>query len=74
MDELGDLDTATDQALTLAGIPAADLIQYREPLNLANLFRLFGKSEAKAIKIDLGVDLPKLKTGRLYFLSPLLMY
>jgi len=56
------------------GIPDADLIQYREPLNLANLFRLFGKSDAKAIKIDLGVDLPKLKSGRLYFLSPLLLY
>ena len=74
VDELGDLDTATDRALSLAGIPDADLIQYRQPLNLANLFQLFGKSEAKEIKIDLGVDLPKLKTGRLYFLSPLLLY
>ena len=74
MDELGNLDTATDQALSLTGIPDADLIQYRQPLNLANLFQLFGKSEAKAIKIDLGVDLPKLKAGRLYFLSPLLLY
>jgi protease-4 len=74
VDELGDLDTATDQALSLAGIPDADLIQYRQPLNLANLFQLFGKSEAKEIKIDLGVDLPKLKSGRLYFLSPLLLY
>ena len=74
VDELGNLDTATDQALSLAGIPDADLIQYRQPLNLANLFQLFGKSEAKEIKIDLGVDLPKLKAGRLYFLSPLLLY
>ena len=70
----GNLDTATDQALSLTGIPDADLIQYRQPLNLANLFQLFGKSEAKEIKIDLGVDLPKLKAGRLYFLSPLLLY
>ena len=74
MDELGDLDTATDRALTLAGHADADLIQYREPMNLASLFRLFGKSETKEIKIDLGVDLPKLKAGRLYFLSPLLLY
>ena len=65
---------ATNQALSLAGIPDANLIQYRQPLNLANLFQFFGKSEAKAIKIDLGVDLPKLKSGRLYFLSPLLLY
>jgi protease-4 len=74
VDELGDLDTATDRALTLAGHADADLIQYREPMNLASLFRLFGKSETKEIKIDLGVDLPKLKAGRLYFLSPLLLY
>ncbi|MED5381017.1 MAG: signal peptide peptidase SppA [Verrucomicrobiota bacterium] len=74
VDELGDLDTATDRALTLAGHADADLIQYREPINLASLFRLFGKSETKEIKVDLGVDLPKLKAGRLYFLSPLLLY
>lgn len=74
VDELGDLDTATDRALKLAGHADADLIQYRQPMNLANLFRLFGKSEAKEIKIDLGVDLPKLKAGRLYFLSPTLLY
>ena len=74
VDELGDLDNATDRALTLAGHADADLIQYREPMNLASLFRLFGKSETKEIKIDLGVDLPKLKAGRLYFLSPTLLY
>ncbi|MEC8972320.1 MAG: signal peptide peptidase SppA [Verrucomicrobiota bacterium] len=74
VDELGDLDTATDRALTLAGHADADLIQYREPINLASLFRLFGKSETKEIKVDLGVELPKLKAGRLYFLSPLLLY
>ena len=74
VDELGDLDNATDRALTLAGHADADLIQYREPMNLASLFRLFGKSETKEIKIDLGVDLPKLKAGRRYFLSPLLLY
>ncbi|MBT7734697.1 MAG: signal peptide peptidase SppA [Verrucomicrobia bacterium] len=74
VDQLGDLDTATDRALKLAGYADADLIQYREPLNLANLFSLLGKSEAKEIKVDLGVDLPKLKSGRLYFLSPLLLY
>ena len=43
-------------------------------MNLASLFSLFGKSETKEIKIALGVDLPKLKAGRLYFLSPLLLY
>ena len=73
-DELGDLDTGYERALSLKGISDANLTQYRQPINLANLFSLFGKSEAKEIKIDLGVDIPKLKAGRLYFLSPTLLY
>ena len=74
VDELGDLDTGYERALSLKGISDANLTQYRQPLNLANLFSLFGKSNTKEIKIDLGVDIPKLKAGRLYFLSPLLLY
>ena len=74
VDELGDLDTGYERALSLKGISDANLTQYRQPINLANLFSLFGKSEAKEIKIDLGVDIPKLKAGRLYFLSPTLLY
>ncbi len=74
VDELGDLDTGYERVLSLEGIPDANLTQYRQPMNLANLFSLFGKSETKSIKIDLGVDLPKLKAVRLYFLSPSLLY
>ena len=74
VDELGDLDTGYERALSLEGISDANLTQYRQPMNLANLFSLFGKSKAKEIKIDLGVDIPKLKAGRLYFLSPTLLY
>ena len=74
VDELGDLDTGYERALSLEGISDANLTQYRQPMNLANLFSLYGKSKAKEIKIDLGVDIPKLKAGRLYFLSPTLLY
>ena len=74
VDELGDLDTGYERVLSLVGISDANLTQYRQPLNLANLFSLFGKSNTKEIKIDLGVDIPKLKAGRLYFLSPTLLY
>jgi len=74
VDELGDLATATERALKLAGHADANLIQYREPMNLANLFSLFGRSKTREIKVDIGVELPKLKAGRLYFLSPLLLY
>ena len=74
VDELGDLDTGYERVRIMVDIKDANLIQYRQPMNLANLFSLFGKSDAKEIKIDLGVDIPKLKAGRLYFLSPLLLY
>jgi hypothetical protein len=33
--------------------------------------RLFGKTDAPAIKIDLGVELPRLEAGRLYFIAPM---
>jgi hypothetical protein len=33
--------------------------------------RLFGKTDVPAIKVDLGVDLPKLEAGRLYFIAPM---
>ena len=74
VDELGDLDTGYERVLSLVGISDANLTQYHQPLNLANLFSLFSKSNTREIKIDLGVDIPKLKAGRLYFLSPTLLY
>jgi len=33
-------------------------------------FKLFGESNARSLKIELGVDLPKLHAGYMYFLSP----
>ena len=34
-----------------------------------SLFRIFGKSEAATIKVDLGMETPKMQAGRLYYLS-----
>lgn len=70
VDELGTFDTSVARALKLAGIPKANLIRYQRPFDLANLFRLFGRSEARTLKIDFGVDLPRIEAGRLYFLVP----
>jgi len=70
VDQLGSFDTAVERAKKLANIADADLIRYQERFDLLNFFSLFGKSESKAIKIDWGVDLPKLQAGRLYFLAP----
>jgi hypothetical protein len=47
------------------------LVQYQEIFDLSNIFRLLGQSEGgKSVKLDLGVDIPKLHAGYLYFLSP----
>jgi protease-4 len=72
VDELGDLDTALKRAKTLTGIARANVVQYRIPFDLGSvLLHLFGKSDAPALKVDLGMDLPKLEAGRMYFIAPL---
>ncbi|HSH16788.1 MAG TPA: S49 family peptidase, partial [Verrucomicrobiae bacterium] len=75
VDELGNFETAVERALEITGLPAANLIAYRQPFRLGMLFRLLGESEGRAtqtqtVKLDLGLDLPRLEVGRLYFLPP----
>ncbi len=74
VDELGNFDTAVKRAKDLAKISNANLVQYERPFDLGNLFRLFGETDSRAVKIDLGVQLPKLQVGRLYFLSPTVLH
>src|SRR5437016_969716 len=74
VDELGNFDTAVERARDLAKISNANLVQYERPFDLGNLFRLFGETDSRAVKIDLGVQLPKLQVGRLYFLSPTVLH
>jgi ClpP class serine protease len=70
VDELGNQDTAMDRVQQLSGITRANLIRYQRPLDLGGLFRLLGRSEPAALKLDLGIDVPQLEAGRLYFLAP----
>jgi protease-4 len=74
VDELGNFETAVERARQLARIKDANLVQYQRPFDFGNLFRLFGESESRAVKIDLGMQLPKLQVGRLYFLSPTVVH
>jgi protease-4 len=70
VDELGDFDKAVERAKKIAGIHSANLIEYRERYDISDLFSMFGQSgSAHDIKLDLGVDMPKLQAGQLYFLS-----
>ena len=69
VDELGNFQVAVARAKTLANITSANLVLYQQHYDLADFFKMFGKSEAR-VKIDVGMDMPKLPAGRLYFLSP----
>jgi protease-4 len=72
VDELGDFDAARKRAESLAKISSASLVQYRLPADFGSmLFRLLGKTEMPALKLDLGVELPRLEAGRMYFLAPM---
>jgi protease-4 len=71
VDQLGDFDDAVKATKKIAGIGSANLIEYRERYDLSNFLSMFGQSgRAHDIKLDLGLDAPKLEAGHLYFLSP----
>lgn len=71
VDQLGTFDDSVKQAKNIAKISTASLIEYRQRYDFADIFRMFGETESKMVKVDLGLDAPKLKAGQLYFLSPL---
>jgi protease IV len=69
VDELGDFDDAVDRAEKIARIGNANLIEYREHYDISDFLSMFGQNgKAHDIKLDLGVDVPKLQAGALYFL------
>jgi len=71
VDELGDFEVAVSRAEEIAHIKGkANLIKYQPIFNLSDIFRMFGKSDAKSLKVDLGVEIPKLRPGCMYFLAP----
>ena len=75
VDQLGTFDDAVRKAEELGGVKGqANVIEYRQRNDLAELFSMFGQSESRAFKVDLGLDLLKLQAGRMYFLSPHFLY
>jgi protease-4 len=74
VDELGTFDDAVKRTKNIAGIRNANLIEYQQRYDISDLFRLFGKTESRAIKVDLGMEMPKLQAGQLYFLSPTFLH
>ncbi len=69
VDQLGDFDDAVDRAEKIAHIGNANLVEYRERYDIGDFLSMFGQSsQAHDIKLDLGMDIPKLQAGALYFL------
>ena len=73
VDELGNFDDAFRQAKELAHVSEANLVAYQLPFQFGRFLRMFGKVELPALKVDLGLDLPRVLPGRLYFLAPSMM-
>jgi protease-4 len=73
VDELGNFETAVRRAELLADVSGANLVQYQRPFTFGNLFRLFGGSETRTLKLDLGVDIPQLRPGYLYYILPMVV-
>ena len=48
-------------------------MEYQQRFDLSDIFRLFGQTEGKGVKVDLGLEMPRLQAGQLYFLSPTFM-
>jgi len=69
VDQVGDFDDAVERAQRIANIPDANLIEYRERYDISDFLSMFGQSgSAHDIKLDLGLDIPKLRSGCMYFL------
>lgn len=71
VDQLGSFEDAVNRAEKIAKTSgSATLIEYRQRLDFGDLFGLWGKSEARVVKVDLGVEAPKLRAGQPYFIAP----
>jgi protease-4 len=69
VDQIGDFDEAVSRTKTIAHTGDANLIEYRERYDISDFLSMFGQSgAAHDVKLDLGLDIPKLRAGCMYFL------
>ena len=74
VDQVGNFDAAVKQTRVLAAISNANLVRYDQPFDIGTVLRWFVKSEPPTLKVDIGLDTPRLQFGRLYFLPPALFH
>jgi len=71
VDEIGNFEDAVARTKKIAHIVgSASLIEYRQRMDFADIFGLLGKTEARVVKVDLGIESPKLQAGCMYFIAP----
>ncbi|MCX7721818.1 MAG: signal peptide peptidase SppA [Verrucomicrobiae bacterium] len=70
VDELGDFKTAVKRAKKLAGVTEANLVQYRQRVELVDLLGLIGPGKETVVKLDVGLERIRLEPGKLYFVAP----
>jgi len=69
VDQVGDFDETVERTKKIARINDANLVEYRERYDLSDFLSMFGQtSSAHDVKLDLGLDIPKLRAGCMYFL------
>jgi protease-4 len=74
VDQVGTFEDAVSATKAIAGISSANLVRYDEHHDLSDLLRFFGESRTGPVKVDLGLELPKLRAGQPYYLSPILLH
>ena len=69
VDQVGDFKDTVKRARQIATIGDANLVEYRERYDISDFLSMFGQSgSAHDIKLDLGLNIPKLREGCMYFL------
>jgi protease-4 len=69
IDSLGYYDDAVNKAKELAKIRDARQVKYIAPVTLRRLLQLLGKSDTKAVKVQVGPETLKLQSGKLYYVA-----
>jgi len=70
IDEVGYFEDAIDAAKDLAKIKEAKVVEYTKPFSFRQLFRMFGKSDAPKIQLEISPNTLRLQAGKIYFLPP----
>ncbi len=71
IDAVGTVEQAYDKARELAKAKGAGVVRYETHFGLGKLFKLLGQSQSQSTKVEVNIAeslVPKLETGRLYYL------